>query len=392
MEQHFRKSPFIAPLISVCVFISLFVSTGFSQHLTISTTGQTGTSGTNWSISGNTLNVASSGTANIHPNVIANHLNNVGDLTVVLPWQSGQTRDCNILSSIIYTGTITRTLTFRIANDIGLTDANISSTNGALNVILRSAITSAAPDNGRISLLDNNTINTNGGNLWIGGGASDVIWNGLTVGNTGARTWSENVPGLRIRNSTIITGIGNMYLFGISNSSGTPNTGNLNYGIHILNASITSTSGNIEIKGELLGRFTNALGARIESSSTGSSSITTGSGNININGVGSDASSTDTGWRHGLYVSSESAAFPMSITSGSGNITMEGNASFTSTLNDKEGLVLTGNGLKITSTSGNIALKGTNSLESSGQYSNAIRIAADNSTNAIRIGFDGMIP
>jgi hypothetical protein len=55
-----------------------------AQHLSISNSGQTGTSGTNWSITGNTLNVAASGSANIHPDVITNHLTNVGDLTVVL--------------------------------------------------------------------------------------------------------------------------------------------------------------------------------------------------------------------------------------------------------------------------------------------------------------------
>ena len=82
-----------------------FLLFGFSanaQNLTISSSGETGTSGTNWSISGNVLNVGNSGSANIHPNVIANHLTNTGDLTVNLPWQSGVSRNININNSVTY--------------------------------------------------------------------------------------------------------------------------------------------------------------------------------------------------------------------------------------------------------------------------------------------------
>ena len=66
-----------------------------AQNLTISSTGETsGTSG-NWSISGNVLTVAASGSASINTSVITNHLQYTGNLTINLPWQSGVVRTVN---------------------------------------------------------------------------------------------------------------------------------------------------------------------------------------------------------------------------------------------------------------------------------------------------------
>ena len=56
-------------LLITLIFVSPWA---FSQSLTISSSGQTGTSGTNWSTSGNTLTVT--GTANIAASVIENQL------------------------------------------------------------------------------------------------------------------------------------------------------------------------------------------------------------------------------------------------------------------------------------------------------------------------------
>jgi hypothetical protein len=243
-------------IFSTLITLGIITSGVLGQNLTISSTGQTGTSGTNWSITGNTLNVAASGSANIHPSVISNHLNNVGNLTVILPWQSGVARQCSIDGTITYTGSAARTLTFSIANDIFITTTNqsITATNGALNVVLRTATGTPGqgPDHGRVSIRNNNTINTNGGHLWIGGGSGNVTWNGLTVGNEVARTWTDNVPGLWIENSTLNTNGGNVYLAGLSHNS-SANSGE-NYGVHMVNSDISSVSGNIEINGELKGR------------------------------------------------------------------------------------------------------------------------------------------
>lgn len=362
---------------------------GNAQNLTISTSGQTGTSGTNWSITGNTLNVAASGTANVHPDVISNHLNNVGDLTVVLPWQSGQIRQCSIDGTITYTGSATRTLTFSIANDIFITSPNqsISATgSGALNVVLRAANTAGVPDHGRISIRENNTINTNGGHLWIGGGNGNVTWNGLTVGDAQARTWTDNIPGLWIENSTLTTKGGNIYLAGLSWNSGAD--AGENYGVSIENASITSQAGSISIIGEVKGRFTYGMGTRIFST-TGNNTINSSSGNILITGTGSDQTTNGNGWRVGTYIHSQSSTLKNTISSTSGTISIQGTANFTATVNDKEGVILAGTGLSVVSRTGQIEIKGSNSLETSGQFSNSIRFANGDVANAIRVGYDG---
>ncbi len=368
------------------IFLILGVKPTQAQHLTISTSGQTGTSGTNWSITGNTLNVGASGSANIHPSVISNHLNNLGNLTVVLPGQIGVARQCSIVGTITYTGSETRTLTFSIANDIFITTTNqsITATNGALNVVLRAA-TGTNPDDGIVSIRNNNTINTNGGHLWIGGGDGNATWNGLTVGNSLARTWSDDLPGLWVENSTLNTNGGNVYLAGLSWNSNS-NSG-VNYGVHVINSSISSASGNIEINGEVTGRYTNGNGTRIEATS-GTTSITATTGSIIIRGTGSDQAPNDNSFRFGAIIKGFSSTSKTIISSVSGNIQIEGNANFTATINDKEGLGI-GGSTEIISRSGNISLRGTNTLESSGQYCNSIRFHASDVTNSIRVGFDG---
>jgi hypothetical protein len=60
------------PFLLTINFLFFACVIGWGQTLTISSGGQTGVSGTNWSISGNTLTVT--GTANIQASVIQNHL------------------------------------------------------------------------------------------------------------------------------------------------------------------------------------------------------------------------------------------------------------------------------------------------------------------------------
>lgn len=359
-----------------------------AQNLIINTSGQTGTSGTNWSITGNTLNVAASGTANVHPDVISNHLNNVGDLTVVLPWQSGQIRQCSIDGTITYTGSATRTLTFRIANDIFITTPNQSITatgSGALNVVLRTATGSGSPDNGRVSIRQNNTINTNGGHLWIGGGATDVTWNGLTVGNSFARTWNENIPGVWIENSTLNTNGGNLSLRGLSHFSGSTYSGTTNAGVRMAGSTVSTASGSITIQGDIYGNFNNGIATVIEASSTKASNISTTSGSIDIIGYG-NTPTNNSGWRLGLLLDG-SQTYPSVISSTSGHIQLDGYF-MNCTFNDQSGLQIQAYS-RVVSTSGNILLRGEINNANVGQSSNDIRFAPNNASNAIRIGFDG---
>jgi autotransporter-associated beta strand protein len=379
MEKNFRKSPLIRQFFSVCVFIALFVTSGFAQHLTISTGGQTGTSGTNWSITGDTLNVGASGSATIDPSVITNHLSNVGDLTVILPWQSGTPRNMNINASISYTGGTNRTLTLNCANDMVFANATgITSSTASLNVVLRTALNVGDPDRGYIQM-NGVTIQTKGGHFWAGGGPTAATWNGLTVGNSLARTWSDDIPGIAVVGSSITTKGGNLYLAGLSHDTFDDN--GVNWGVNIERSTISSDAGSIEIIGEVKGEFTNGSGTYFNGQ-TGAVSIGTTSGAITINGYGYDDTSGNN-WRHGIL-----SLGTVAIRTVSGNISLRGEANFISAYFDKEGIIF-GSGTSVCSQTGNITLRGTNTRESDGQYSNSIRFAASDITNGIRIGFDG---
>jgi autotransporter-associated beta strand protein len=362
----------------------LFSFSLFAQHLTISTATTSGT----YSISGNTLTVATAGEVILNPSVIINHLNTTGDLTIVMPQNGSNQRSLYLNAAINYTGSTARTLTFQIGNDIIATSGiSVTSTNAPLNVVFRSATyLNPGPDNGRVKL-DGVTINTNGGHLWIGGGANNATWNGLIVGNNYSTVWMDDIAAISIVGSTINTNGGAIGLKGLSWDTAN-NGGTSNYGINIENASISSSAGNISIDGLLKGRYSNGSATRI-GSSTSTNLISSTSGTITIFGTGMDESTNGNSWRNAVVIYSNSTSLNNTISSVSGNITIEGNANFTASVNDKEGIALGGLGLKIVSQTGNIAIKGSNTLESSGQFCNSIRLTPNNESNAIRIGFDG---
>ena len=137
--------------------------TSSAQHLTISTSGEAGTSGTNWSISGNTLTASNSGNSNIHPSVIQNHLAS-NPLTV----HAG---------SVIFNANITSSTANNLSiwsnTHITNTSATSITTQGG-NVLFASNVDDAtdgeATTNGYIQLRFGITINTNGGNITFGGG------------------------------------------------------------------------------------------------------------------------------------------------------------------------------------------------------------------------------
>jgi hypothetical protein len=376
-------------------FLSLTIVAN-AQHLTISNSGETGVTGTNWSISGNTLQLAASGSASVHPSVIENHLLNTGNLTISIPKIIGTSRNIVIANSINYTGNTNRTLTLNSPNHFYISSgANITSTNAALNLVFRSVCLPGSPDVGIVQIV-NSSINTNGGHLWIAGGPNDATWNGLTVGNHYARTWTDDVKGLEITGSTINTNGGHLYIAGYSWNSA--NTNGTNYGVYIDYTSINTAAGNIEIDGYLNGLYFTGAGARIDAI-TGPISINTTSGNILIKGYGGDASgSTGVGWRHGLilYSVNNTPPYTFTIKSVSGNITINGTAVFSgSTVNDAEGIVLgstNASGLSVVSQTGGITLNGSNSRASTGQFCNGIRLYTGDVANAIVIGDDGINP
>ncbi len=362
------------------VVLLFFGSTLSAQHLTISSTGETTSPGTNWSIIGNALYIGNSGSASINTSVITNHLQNTGDLTINLPWQSGVARHTYINNTIAYLGSNARTLTIQSANDIIFTNATgITSSTASLNVVLRSAtgLSLGAPDNGIVKM-DGINIDTKGGHFWVGGGTGNTTWNGLTVGNSYAVTWLDDLPGISIFGSSIATNGGNIYMNGQSWNSG--DADGINYGINFENSVMSSGTGTIYFAGGVYGQYTNGTGMRVYGTTT--TSITSTTGAIYIYGYGTDSATNGNAGRTATTIQGTA-----SIKSESGAISVIGESNFASAV-DKEGLMIV-TGAAICSKTGNITLRGTNTMETSGQYSNSIRFDAANAVNSIRIGYDG---
>ena len=153
-----------------------------AQSLTISTAGQTGTSGTNWAVTGsNPVTLTYTGTANVAPSVLQGYLN-AG--TSVVVEDGGTGGDIWINDDLTKSAGGNATLTFRAKGGVfpsGTTD--IVSTSGALNLVFWSEI-----DGGGVrgAFISNTT--TNGGHFWVGGGSGSTTWNGLTVGTGLAMT------------------------------------------------------------------------------------------------------------------------------------------------------------------------------------------------------------
>ena len=227
-----------------CIFTLCLINQSVNaQDLTISTTGQTGTSGTNWSISGNVLTVT--GTASVNVSVITNHLETIGNLEVIAN-SAVSVQHIFIEGAINFTGNVSRTLTFVARNDVKINNS-ISATNTSLHVIAKAgdnidvsstfSITSnggnivlwANTDGnnlGNIAVQPTSSIVSNGGGIWMGGGQTSAQWvpfegaTSTTVGAASAISGTATPFGVVIR-GTVNAGTGNFYAAGISNKIGT---------------------------------------------------------------------------------------------------------------------------------------------------------------------------
>ncbi len=165
------------------------------------------------------------------------------------------------------------------------------------------------------------TITTNGGHLWMGGGAaSSTSWNGLTVGNGYAVGNGTMSSGIGINASSITTAGGNIAMYGKGrNGAGAGFTGNTD-GIRLEGVNtINSGTGTIYWKGiGQTGGNTSANG--IELSTSGGSVIkseNTTADAIYMYGESADASATNA-W--GIY----SWDNTIEATGAGGGITLEG--------------------------------------------------------------------
>lgn len=274
----------------------------FGQTLTISSTGETGTSGTNWSTTGtNPVIISATGNADINTSVIIGYLNTGASVML----QSSQDL---VLSNSIVVGVLPNdaTLTLKANKNLFINsnvsiDATQNSNTYKLNIILHSDSDGSYITNGNsnaagaIQLNDGGSLKSNGGNIILGGGLD------ITTGSALATGVATDNTGINLINTTINSAGGTITMRGM----GTHATGK-SLGI-MLNAgtNINSGSGKINIFGrsesfigDNSGQFKNGIRFNgtsvnpitIMSSNTSSDAITLSgqegywTGNINTSG------------------------------------------------------------------------------------------------------------
>lgn len=163
------------------LFIAFFGTTSNAQTLSISSNGQTGTSGTNWSTTGsNPVIITATNTTDINTSVIEGYLNQGLSVEIRNTASPGKIQ---IEAPITKSAGGDATLTIRANGRVFVWNGDhITSTSGKLNVVLWSDYNNDG--DGGVSLTGN--IITNGGHVWLGGSSSNggsYTWNGLTVGD-----------------------------------------------------------------------------------------------------------------------------------------------------------------------------------------------------------------
>ncbi|SHF01042.1 hypothetical protein SAMN05444278_1145, partial [Psychroflexus salarius] len=293
-------------IFSIFLFSSFF---GFSQTLTISNSGETGTSGNNWSVSGsNPITITATGTANINTTVIEGYLAN-GDLII---------EAANItVDAAVNSPTANSWFLEANSNVVQTANGNITTQGGAL--VIRA---DANGDNeGRVELRGN--ITTNGGPLYVGGGSSSESLGGLSVPAGNAISTNNTQHGVLVNGANINTGGGNLRVRGQNTAVDGTNTG-----VMVMNSSIETAAGDVSISGKRSGNPNRSAGLMIgtqiaASASTGNVSISSTTGDITLEGV-TEANAAFS-WAHGLaFVLS--GGDDLSISSTAGNISLLGDA------------------------------------------------------------------
>ncbi|WP_304062759.1 YDG domain-containing protein [Pedobacter glucosidilyticus] len=344
------------------------VGTSYGNEVSFTTTSPpcTGTitigataSGAAYTINNGVLTTA--GDATVPASVILNYLQNTGNLSI-------QSCNGNILIAANISGALStpRTLTLKAAGDIIFnTGSSIVVSGNALNTILWSD----ADKNKTGSIyLNESTITTNGGHLWMGGGnQSATAWNGLAVGDGSAYanavhafTTNNFKNGITFYKSSVNTGAGNLAVSGIADGvSGVANGYN---GVYLEQSSLVSTSGDIDLKAISTGTNNDAswhyglLMGTVDNNTT--AAIASTSGKVTILGE-TDFSEQTHGAGVGLY-SFGNANSTVRIRTVSGAIDITGRLKSTGYNNQYGGIFLFGGGQEqIVSQTGKINLEGT---------------------------------
>ena len=283
-----------------------FSSISSAQGILISTSGQTGTLGTNWSanVVGSQATISvTSGTATIHPSVIENYLNSGTSVVLVNTSSTAGTRiNANILKN---TGTHAR-LTFKDNGYIFLDSTrSIFSQTNSLDVIFWTDIDQSFDNTTTdyVLLGSGSTINTNGGILVLAGGSDDGSNGGISL------------DGIPDQHAIVGQALGNQ--LGGVNLGLKGSTGNL--------VTLNSNGGKIIIRGS-----TTNLNTQSGIATQGNLLIQSGIGSIEFEGISTTGNGIE------FTVGAQPNIAIVSSSSNSPAITMEGNT----TASNKTGLWL----------------------------------------------------
>jgi hypothetical protein len=284
------------------VFLGLSISiSGFTQTLSISSTGQTGTSGTNWNLSGSTLTVT--GTANIQSVVIETALNS-GDLTIqgsstafvvnVEQAISSTTVGSDLtIGSVGNTGTVTVGANITLAGGLtlrgGYVNVNGNLTSSAVGDIFLKGI---ATNNPSVMLQSGKTITKSGGTGTLTFQGHSRVTNSGTITTTGTGLlnvvlWSDfdnsNNDGGVSHFGTISTNGGHVWLGGSNSNGGSYTWNNLTVGDGPSIGSANYNANGMDLRGDITTFGGDLLAWANTGTGAGISGIVTSGGNeVNV--------------------------------------------------------------------------------------------------------------
>jgi len=302
-------------------------------------------------------------------------LPDAGTITVDNPitWSSNSSltlfadNDINVNADIIYSGTADTALTLQANNSIILdSGADITANNiGKLDVTLNADRDGSGA--GSILLNPGSAINSNGGDIILGGGDNPLM-------NPAVGTVS-NSSGILLDNAVLNSGIGDISIIGkgVDNSQ-------LAQGIEIRNGTIIqTTTGNIKLMG------TGGIGVDENhgifiwepvNPTNPASIISSVDGTISLTGIGQGTGDENSGIRVDNF---SGGMGPIVETTGSGTITFNGTGSSAGT-QANDGIVLGEGNIIIRSADGDINLTGVG--QGSTTQSDGVEIALDSIVEA----------
>ena len=212
-----------------------------------------------------------------------------------------QAGDITVSSAISKTAGGDAALTLQAANSIFI-NGGITSTSGELDLTLRADADTDGVLGGAVAVT-NATIDTNGGDLVIGGANAALP----AVGT------AANDDGVTLTGSAIATGDGNISIRGRGEAAGASN-----YGVHITGTTLDTNAGNITITGT----GGNGVNANYGVFLTGAGTrVTSVDGAIGITGIGGDGSSST---NYGVYQLGGAVISSTGTGAGAATITIDG--------------------------------------------------------------------